>query len=312
MPQLSDGRRAYPGGARGAGGAGGGDQPVGGPAWQEISSRNLNLQLRVAELEALLGGEAAQASGGGGGGGGGSGGGSVSHPGPAATRPNAHGEAQARLLEREWAAVERMREEVATLRNDLELGKLPGEPQERRKGFKRKMTDLQEKVLILEAEALALRQNNREALRRRDDAAGDAEVVRGELAASERDRAHLQAQIRAGASGGWEAALLGGGAEGSVSAHQLNSVVGALEQQMQEQAEMGRAALRGALAEAERRAVEAEKALGVERRQHAFVGKRVVRLDAEARTSKEQAASATKQIDLLRGALSARAPALPS
>ena len=122
MPQRSDGRRAYPGGASGAGSAGGGgDQPVGGPAWQELSSQNLNLQLRVAELEALHGDDSAQSSGGGGeggGGGGGGGGGSVHtsmRPGPATTRPGSHGGAQARSVEQEWAKVERLREEVCPL-----------------------------------------------------------------------------------------------------------------------------------------------------------------------------------------------------
>lgn len=144
----------------------GGGKTEAGQSWRELSSQNLNLQLRVAELEAMLGESAGEA------GGGAADSSSRLQQDSRAQMTHTQVRGDKKSLEHEWETVGKLREECASLRNDLELGKIPGEPEERRKAIKRKMTSLQEKVAILEAEALALRQNNREALRRRDDAEG--------------------------------------------------------------------------------------------------------------------------------------------
>jgi uncharacterized protein YceH (UPF0502 family) len=69
-----------------------------------------------------------------------------------------------RALEREWQTVQDLHEEVSVLKAELEMGKLPSEPSERRRLFMRKMDALQAKVAALEAETAVLRQNCKEVL----------------------------------------------------------------------------------------------------------------------------------------------------
>ncbi len=67
-----------------------------------------------------------------------------------------------RALEREWQTVQELHDEMALLKSELEMGKLPNEPQERRRFYMRKMDSLQGKVAALEAESAVLRQNCKE------------------------------------------------------------------------------------------------------------------------------------------------------
>ena len=71
-------------------------------------------------------------------------------------------EERRRALEREWHTVQNLHEEIAVLKAELEMGKLPNEPTERRRMYMRRMDALQGKQSTLEAEVAALRQNCKE------------------------------------------------------------------------------------------------------------------------------------------------------
>jgi hypothetical protein len=71
-------------------------------------------------------------------------------------------EERRRALEREWHTVQNLHEEIAVLKAELEMGKLPNEPSERRRMYMRRMDALQGKQTTLEAEVAALRQNCKE------------------------------------------------------------------------------------------------------------------------------------------------------
>ncbi len=71
-------------------------------------------------------------------------------------------EERRRALEREWHTVQNLHEEIAVLKAELEMGKLPNEPSERRRTYMRRMDALQGKQATLEAEVAALRQNCKE------------------------------------------------------------------------------------------------------------------------------------------------------
>ena len=70
-----------------------------------------------------------------------------------------------RVLEEEWRNVQAVHDSVAQLKIDLELGKLPHEPAERRALVARKMDALQNKLEAVQGEARVLRENCREAYR---------------------------------------------------------------------------------------------------------------------------------------------------
>ena len=77
-------------------------------------------------------------------------------------KPETIFEERRRALEREWQTVQDLRDEIALLKSELEMGKLPSEPQERRRLYMRRMDALQGKVAALEAEGAVLRQNCKE------------------------------------------------------------------------------------------------------------------------------------------------------
>ncbi len=163
-------------------------------AVQRLEGMNLNLKLRVAQLEEELEhdfagadasaqpsmehGPAAEAS---------------SQPSTtvsilgehaASARVSADLEKRREALDGEWEAVQKLHEEVAALKLDLELGKLPAEPAVRRKAFLAKHTALQDKVGLLESEMKVLRQNCKEARRLQEHAEARALEVAKELDAA--------------------------------------------------------------------------------------------------------------------------------
>ena len=71
------------------------------------------------------------------------------------------------VLDREWAAVHKLHQEVGDLKADLELGRLPAEPVARRKAYVAKQSALIERVEALERDNAVLRRNNAEAHRLR-------------------------------------------------------------------------------------------------------------------------------------------------
>ena len=71
-------------------------------------------------------------------------------------------EERRRALEREWQTVQDLHEEIALVKSELEMGKLPNEPQERRRLYMRRMDALQGKLAALESENTVLRQNCKE------------------------------------------------------------------------------------------------------------------------------------------------------
>ena len=71
-------------------------------------------------------------------------------------------EERRRALEEEWRTVQNLHEEIAMLKAELEMGKLPSEPSERRRFYMRRMDALQGKQTTLETEIAALRQNCKE------------------------------------------------------------------------------------------------------------------------------------------------------
>jgi hypothetical protein len=70
-----------------------------------------------------------------------------------------------RVLEEEWRNVQAVHDSVTQLKIDLELGKLPHEPAERRAFVARKMDALQNKLEAVQGEARVLRENCKEAYR---------------------------------------------------------------------------------------------------------------------------------------------------
>ena len=164
-------------------------------AVKRLEGMNLNLKLRVAQLEEELehdstaGADASAQP-------------SMDH-GPAAeasaqpsttactlgedaasARVSADLEKRREALDGEWEAVQKLHEEVAALKMDLEMGKLPAEPAVRRKAFLAKHTALQDKVGLLESEMRGLRQNCKEARRLQEHAEARALDAAKELDAA--------------------------------------------------------------------------------------------------------------------------------
>ncbi len=75
-------------------------------------------------------------------------------------------EERRRALEREWQSVQDLHDEIALVKSELEMGKLPNEPQERRRLYMRKMDALHGKIAAMEAENTVLRQNCKEVSKR--------------------------------------------------------------------------------------------------------------------------------------------------
>jgi hypothetical protein len=75
-------------------------------------------------------------------------------------------EERRRALEREWQSVQDLHDEIALVKSELEMGKLPNEPQERRRLYMRKMDALHGKIAAMEAENTVLRQNCKEVSQR--------------------------------------------------------------------------------------------------------------------------------------------------
>ena len=99
-------------------------------------------------------------------------------------------------LDGEWEAVQKLHSEVAALKMDLEMGKLPAEPTVRRKAFLAKHTALQGKVGLLENELKVLRQNNKEARRLQELAEARALDGAKELEAARQHAKGLEAGMQ--------------------------------------------------------------------------------------------------------------------
>ena len=163
-----------------------------------LESMNFNLKIRVSQLEEALDDEPARAAppavalgkdgeeevGGA----------VVSHSSFGGAWREAAEERRA-ALDAEWAAVQKLHNEVATLKMDLEMGKLPAEPAARRRAFFAKHTALSDKLQRLTSEIAAQRQNSIEARRQQEMAEGRAALAEAALHQA-RQRAHeLEASI---------------------------------------------------------------------------------------------------------------------
>ena len=98
-------------------------------------------------------------------------------------------------LDAEWAAVQKLHNEVATLKMDLEMGKLPAEPAARRRAFLAKHTALSDKLQRLTSEIAAQRQNSIEARRQQEMAEGRAALAEAALHQARQHTHELEASI---------------------------------------------------------------------------------------------------------------------
>ena len=98
-------------------------------------------------------------------------------------------------LDAEWAAVQKLHNEVATLKMDLEMGKLPAEPAARRRAFFAKHTALSDKLQRLTSEIAAQRQNSIEARRQQEMAEGRAALAEAALHQARQHTHELEASI---------------------------------------------------------------------------------------------------------------------